>query len=166
MSPLPYALLAPRPSGSHVKMRRPTLQDLFPLQRHPQPLLAIWYSKMPCYSCVMPCTSASLPTPSSVEIQADSSYAWRRSLSPTEDVGGQSMRMRCCTLSIILLTCIIRHYGMFSTIALCIVTFAEVSFRQVVMKNWLVNTTGYVDGFIPLDLLQEHLNFWIKVSYI
>lgn len=31
------------------------------------------------------------------------------------------------------------------------------------MKNWVVNTTGRPNGFIPVDLLQEHLNFWIKV---
>ncbi|KAI0763972.1 hypothetical protein BD413DRAFT_483338 [Trametes elegans] len=37
--------------------------------------------------------------------------------------------------------------------------------RCVIMNNWLVNTTGNVDGFIPVDLLQEHLNFWIKVIY-
>ncbi|KAI0771548.1 hypothetical protein BD413DRAFT_604324 [Trametes elegans] len=39
------------------------------------------------------------------------------------------------------------------------------SLREVIMNNWLVNTTGNVDGFIPVDLLQEHLNFWIKVIY-
>ncbi|KAI0704499.1 hypothetical protein C8T65DRAFT_741054 [Cerioporus squamosus] len=37
--------------------------------------------------------------------------------------------------------------------------------RNVIMKNWLVNTTGKPEGFIPVDLLQEHLNFWIKVVY-
>ncbi|KAI0349403.1 hypothetical protein OH77DRAFT_1465461 [Trametes cingulata] len=37
--------------------------------------------------------------------------------------------------------------------------------REIIMNNWLVNTTGKVNGFIPVDLLQEHLNFWIKVIY-
>ncbi|OJT07079.1 hypothetical protein TRAPUB_2111 [Trametes pubescens] len=34
--------------------------------------------------------------------------------------------------------------------------------RDIIMKNWLVNPTGHVNGFIPVDLLQEHFNFWIK----
>ncbi len=32
------------------------------------------------------------------------------------------------------------------------------------MNNWLVNPTGKTDAWIPVDLLQEHMNFWIKVS--
>lgn len=36
--------------------------------------------------------------------------------------------------------------------------------RNVVMNNWLVNTTGKDDGFLELDLLQEHLNLLVKVS--
>ncbi|KAI0344970.1 hypothetical protein BDW22DRAFT_1370596 [Trametopsis cervina] len=40
-----------------------------------------------------------------------------------------------------------------------------VPLRRVVMNNWLVNTTGRENGFIPLDLLQEHQNFWIKKIY-
>lgn len=31
------------------------------------------------------------------------------------------------------------------------------------MDNWLVNPTGKVHGFVEVDLMQEHLNFWIKV---
>ncbi|KAH9853977.1 hypothetical protein C2E23DRAFT_884097 [Lenzites betulinus] len=38
--------------------------------------------------------------------------------------------------------------------------------RNIVMRNWLINPTGHVDSFIPVDLLQEHLNFWIKVIYL
>ncbi len=34
---------------------------------------------------------------------------------------------------------------------------------DVIMKNWLVNTTGNPNSFVPVDLLQEHLNYWIKV---
>ncbi|KAI0086095.1 hypothetical protein BDY19DRAFT_379635 [Irpex rosettiformis] len=33
--------------------------------------------------------------------------------------------------------------------------------RRIILNNWLVNTTGRANGFIPLDLLQEHQNFWI-----
>ena len=36
--------------------------------------------------------------------------------------------------------------------------------RKIILNNWLVNTTGHADAFIPLDLLQEHMNLWIKVS--
>ena len=36
--------------------------------------------------------------------------------------------------------------------------------RRIIMNNWLVNTTGHANSFLPLDLLQEHQNFWIKVS--
>ena len=31
------------------------------------------------------------------------------------------------------------------------------------MQNWLVNPTGKVNSWVPVDLLQEHMNFWIKV---
>ncbi|CDO68807.1 hypothetical protein BN946_scf184805.g16 [Trametes cinnabarina] len=36
---------------------------------------------------------------------------------------------------------------------------------EIIMNNWLVNTTGNANGFIPVDLLQEHLNYWIKAVY-
>ena len=35
--------------------------------------------------------------------------------------------------------------------------------RKAVMNNWLVNPTGHHRGFIPVDLMQEHNNFWTKV---
>lgn len=34
---------------------------------------------------------------------------------------------------------------------------------DLVFNNWLVNTTGKPDAFLEVDLLQEHLNYWIKV---
>ncbi|EJF62114.1 hypothetical protein DICSQDRAFT_44032, partial [Dichomitus squalens LYAD-421 SS1] len=37
--------------------------------------------------------------------------------------------------------------------------------RNIMINNWLVNPTGKDDAFVPVDLLQEHLNFWIKVMY-
>ena len=37
---------------------------------------------------------------------------------------------------------------------------------DIVLKNWLLNTTGHTDSFVEIDLVQEHLNFWIKVSLI
>ncbi|KAI0707558.1 hypothetical protein C8T65DRAFT_576601 [Cerioporus squamosus] len=37
--------------------------------------------------------------------------------------------------------------------------------RDIIMKNWLVNITGNPNAFIPVDLLQEHMNYWIKVVY-
>ncbi|THG92899.1 hypothetical protein EW026_g8172 [Hermanssonia centrifuga] len=37
--------------------------------------------------------------------------------------------------------------------------------RDVIMKNWLVNPTGKTNAFVPVDLMQEHNNFWIKVIY-
>ncbi|KAH7918344.1 hypothetical protein BV22DRAFT_1075903 [Leucogyrophana mollusca] len=39
------------------------------------------------------------------------------------------------------------------------------SMVDVVLKNWLVNPTGHPNSFIEVDLLQEHLNFWIKDYY-
>ncbi|PSS33978.1 hypothetical protein PHLCEN_2v1986 [Hermanssonia centrifuga] len=35
----------------------------------------------------------------------------------------------------------------------------------VILKNWLVNPSGHANGFLPVDLLQEHMNFWVKVIY-
>jgi hypothetical protein len=33
------------------------------------------------------------------------------------------------------------------------------------LANWLVNLTGRLLGFKPVDLLQEHQNFWAKIIY-
>ncbi|EJF61026.1 hypothetical protein DICSQDRAFT_41746, partial [Dichomitus squalens LYAD-421 SS1] len=37
--------------------------------------------------------------------------------------------------------------------------------RAIMINNWLVNPTGKPDAWVPVDLLQEHMNFWIKVIY-
>ena len=37
---------------------------------------------------------------------------------------------------------------------------------NIVLKNWLLNPTGHRDSFVEIDLVQEHLNFWVKVSFI
>ncbi|KAI0772179.1 hypothetical protein BC629DRAFT_1529829 [Irpex lacteus] len=37
--------------------------------------------------------------------------------------------------------------------------------RGIVFDNWVVNLTGHDNSFVPLDLLQEHQNFWIKRIY-
>ncbi|KAI0727174.1 hypothetical protein C8Q72DRAFT_782214, partial [Fomitopsis betulina] len=37
--------------------------------------------------------------------------------------------------------------------------------RRIVLKNWLVNPTGKANAWVKVDLLQEHLNFWIKTIY-
>ncbi|OSD06261.1 hypothetical protein PYCCODRAFT_1354209, partial [Trametes coccinea BRFM310] len=37
--------------------------------------------------------------------------------------------------------------------------------RRIVLKNWLLNPTGKDDSWVEVDLLQEHLNFWIKNIY-
>ncbi|KAL1721533.1 hypothetical protein EV715DRAFT_271156 [Schizophyllum commune] len=34
--------------------------------------------------------------------------------------------------------------------------------RDILLQNWLVNTTGRPNGFLEVDRLQEHLNYWIK----
>ncbi|KAF8867617.1 hypothetical protein BD779DRAFT_1402297, partial [Infundibulicybe gibba] len=38
--------------------------------------------------------------------------------------------------------------------------------RNIVLNNWLLNPTGHPNSFVEMDLLQEHLNFWIKEFYI
>ncbi|KAJ6601568.1 hypothetical protein B0H10DRAFT_2082155 [Mycena sp. CBHHK59/15] len=35
--------------------------------------------------------------------------------------------------------------------------------RHVILQNWLLNPTGKPNSFVEIDLVQEHLNFWIKV---
>ncbi|KAH7921361.1 hypothetical protein BV22DRAFT_1049687 [Leucogyrophana mollusca] len=42
---------------------------------------------------------------------------------------------------------------------------ADYYISDMVLKNWLVNPTGHPNSFIEVDLLQEHLNFWIKDYY-
>ncbi|PIL28976.1 hypothetical protein GSI_09023 [Ganoderma sinense ZZ0214-1] len=37
--------------------------------------------------------------------------------------------------------------------------------RAIMINNWLVNPTGKPNAWVPVDLLQEHMNFWIKVMY-
>ncbi|KAH9949018.1 hypothetical protein B0H21DRAFT_787435 [Amylocystis lapponica] len=37
--------------------------------------------------------------------------------------------------------------------------------RNIIVKNWLVNPTGNPNSWVPIDLLQEHMNFWIKTVY-
>ncbi|KAK7029753.1 hypothetical protein R3P38DRAFT_3188615 [Favolaschia claudopus] len=34
--------------------------------------------------------------------------------------------------------------------------------RCIVLQNWLANPQGKFKGFVEIDLVQEHLNFWIK----
>jgi len=37
--------------------------------------------------------------------------------------------------------------------------------REALLNNWLVNPSGEPHRWHELDLLQEHLNFWIKVFF-
>ncbi|KAH9912304.1 uncharacterized protein BXZ73DRAFT_107508 [Epithele typhae] len=37
--------------------------------------------------------------------------------------------------------------------------------RNIMIKNWLVNPTGKPNSWVPVDLLQEHMNLWIKSIY-
>ncbi|KAH9920829.1 uncharacterized protein BXZ73DRAFT_1550, partial [Epithele typhae] len=37
--------------------------------------------------------------------------------------------------------------------------------RAIVLKNWLVNPTGMENSWVPVDLLQEHMNLMIKSVY-
>ncbi|KAJ7809892.1 hypothetical protein B0H14DRAFT_2864831 [Mycena olivaceomarginata] len=37
--------------------------------------------------------------------------------------------------------------------------------RYIVLQNWLANPQGKVKSFVEIDLVQEHLNFWIKKIY-
>ncbi|KAJ7807573.1 hypothetical protein B0H14DRAFT_3091231 [Mycena olivaceomarginata] len=36
---------------------------------------------------------------------------------------------------------------------------------NIVLKNWLVNPTGNPFSWVEVDLMQEHMNFWIKTIY-
>ncbi|KAF9537135.1 hypothetical protein CPC08DRAFT_552826 [Agrocybe pediades] len=37
--------------------------------------------------------------------------------------------------------------------------------REIWLNNWLANPTGKPNSFKEMDLLQEHLNFWLKIVY-
>ncbi|KAJ7456193.1 hypothetical protein FB451DRAFT_1512643 [Mycena latifolia] len=37
--------------------------------------------------------------------------------------------------------------------------------RSIVLQNWLANPQGRQNAFVEIDLVQEHLNFWIKKIY-
>ncbi|TFK19907.1 hypothetical protein FA15DRAFT_600668 [Coprinopsis marcescibilis] len=34
---------------------------------------------------------------------------------------------------------------------------------HIVLNNWLLNPTGKENSFIKVDLMQEHMNYWIKL---
>ncbi|KIM41147.1 hypothetical protein M413DRAFT_72593 [Hebeloma cylindrosporum] len=36
---------------------------------------------------------------------------------------------------------------------------------DIVLNNWLLNPTGNANSFVEIDLVQEHLNYWIKNAY-
>ncbi|KAJ6611846.1 hypothetical protein B0H10DRAFT_2165690 [Mycena sp. CBHHK59/15] len=40
-----------------------------------------------------------------------------------------------------------------------------VSIRNIVLNNWLVNPMGNPFSWVEVDLMQEHMNFWIKTIY-
>ncbi|KAJ7026665.1 hypothetical protein C8F04DRAFT_966145 [Mycena alexandri] len=37
--------------------------------------------------------------------------------------------------------------------------------RDIVLNNWLVNPTGNPFSWVEVNLMQEHMNFWIKTIY-
>ncbi|KAJ7016173.1 hypothetical protein C8F04DRAFT_1282418 [Mycena alexandri] len=37
--------------------------------------------------------------------------------------------------------------------------------RSIILQNWVANPQGKRNGFVEIDLVQEHLNFWIKKVY-
>ncbi|KAJ6543185.1 hypothetical protein B0H10DRAFT_1897171, partial [Mycena sp. CBHHK59/15] len=37
--------------------------------------------------------------------------------------------------------------------------------RHTILHNWLLNPTGKINAFVEVDLVQEHLNLWIKKIY-
>ncbi|KAG8709847.1 hypothetical protein FRC11_005160 [Ceratobasidium sp. 423] len=37
--------------------------------------------------------------------------------------------------------------------------------RNIILNNWLLNPTGNPNSHVELDLIQEHLIFWIKTMY-
>ncbi|KXN91905.1 hypothetical protein AN958_11207 [Leucoagaricus sp. SymC.cos] len=37
--------------------------------------------------------------------------------------------------------------------------------REIILNNWLANPSGKPNSNVELDLVQEHLNYWIKVFY-
>ncbi|KAF8064912.1 hypothetical protein FPV67DRAFT_1608385 [Lyophyllum atratum] len=37
--------------------------------------------------------------------------------------------------------------------------------QEIILNNWLLNPTGKPNAFVEMDLVQEHLNFWIKSYY-
>ncbi|KAH9896144.1 uncharacterized protein BXZ73DRAFT_63062 [Epithele typhae] len=37
--------------------------------------------------------------------------------------------------------------------------------HDIILKNWLVNPTGKNNAWVPVDLMQEHMNFWTKIVY-
>ena len=74
----------------------------------------------------------------------------------------QSMRTKCfisCTIS--------RTSGLFLCGKLHTSSrtyYLTRAIRKAVINNWLVNPTGHQRGFVPVDLMQEHMNLYIKVS--
>ncbi|RXW12413.1 hypothetical protein EST38_g13444 [Candolleomyces aberdarensis] len=36
---------------------------------------------------------------------------------------------------------------------------------KIIMNNWVLNPSGNINSFVEVDLVQEHMNFWIKLFY-
>ncbi|KAL0565003.1 hypothetical protein V5O48_017032 [Marasmius crinis-equi] len=36
---------------------------------------------------------------------------------------------------------------------------------DIVLNNWLLNPTGRSNSYVEVDLIQEHMNYWIKTYY-
>uniref|UniRef100_A0A0W0FXV9 DUF6589 domain-containing protein n=1 Tax=Moniliophthora roreri TaxID=221103 RepID=A0A0W0FXV9_MONRR len=48
---------------------------------------------------------------------------------------------------------------------LCLTSLPTYTARAIILNNWLANVDGKEERCVEVDLLQEHLNFWIKVLY-
>ncbi|KAJ7284786.1 hypothetical protein C8J57DRAFT_1051947, partial [Mycena rebaudengoi] len=42
---------------------------------------------------------------------------------------------------------------------------SSLAFSTIILQNWLANPQGKAASFVEIDLVQEHLNYWIKKVY-
>lgn len=126
-------------------------------------LRVTWCSRMPSFSYEMPFSRVNYQTLSSVGTRGDWSCASRCWHSAFTGTAVPSMLMKCSISSTISSMSGQSQYGE----PLSLIKLQSVSDdapSDIVLNNWLVNPTGRPNCWVEVDLMQEHMNFWIKVS--
>lgn len=57
------------------------------------------------------------------------------------------------------------HSGHWSRVPIPQTYSHSLAFRDIIFNNWLLNPSGKPNSWVKVDIMQEHMNFWIKVEF-